>query len=521
MMTSKTNTTIKPILLCDNIASKWKCAVCHNIFQQPSACPLVCGAIFCRTCLQTAVGDNGAPCPACGQDFFKRDDIHDVPRYNKLLNDEINSFSAKCPVCEKEGTFNEITKHLEENCTCKNTCGTIIQHFQQPEHDKHCLNVTVLCKVCNSQMQRSHMPEHVKQCKQLFLTKKQELRYNLEVTETSIAQVEQQLATLQGQRQEQVQQFEQFQQKEELFQQMEQEFPSILQLPPQSLTLPNVRAPVQNAMLPMITQFPMTPQIVSLSKLVSLSSAQISPSAPTQTTNLKIAAKKQAKVKTSSKNEATKLTEYEQNIRQKYKCDYLKKHCADNIEKCAGAFTEEEEELFMKRLKEYPIDPQGKSQWGYFSIGLYRNGVGRTGLQCRDFYWKKLVPAGKIIGVTEDMRLKRRRKNTDSTENGSASDSDSTTGDDIAPTRKKKKIKDPNAPKAKANIFLLFRSERQKQLQNGHIPQGELSVLISEEWKKMTDEQKEPYRRIALADAERYEREMKEYNEKKKNKPET
>ena len=62
------------------------------------------------------------------------------------------------------------------------------------------------------------------------------------------------------------------------------------------------------------------------------------------------------------------------------------------------------------------------------------------------------------------------------------------------------KPKDPNAPKRPASSYILFQNEVRKQLKELHpeLSNADLLSLISEQWKNMSDDQKEASRVLSV-----------------------
>ncbi|KXS17017.1 hypothetical protein M427DRAFT_133787 [Gonapodya prolifera JEL478] len=93
--------------------------------------------------------------------------------------------------------------------------------------------------------------------------------------------------------------------------------------------------------------------------------------------------------------------------------------------------------------------------------------------------------------------------------NGTAPDA--TVNGTVKRTRTKKRIKDPDAPKHPMSAFLHFlkavRPAYTKQYRGARI--GEISKMISEEWKKLPGEEKDKYNAISERDKQRYAQEMK------------
>lgn len=70
---------------------------------------------------------------------------------------------------------------------------------------------------------------------------------------------------------------------------------------------------------------------------------------------------------------------------------------------------------------------------------------------------------------------------------------------------KMSKLKDPNAPKKPFSAYLFFASERRPEInKEPNLPFGDVTKMIAEEWKTMTDEQKKKYVEIAERDKQRY-----------------
>lgn len=91
--------------------------------------------------------------------------------------------------------------------------------------------------------------------------------------------------------------------------------------------------------------------------------------------------------------------------------------------------------------------------------------------------------------------------------------------DDVAHFKplKKRKRKDPNAPKGARNAYIFFSScpKILEELQGEHpnISRKDLTKFIGERWKGMSAEEKQPYVDQAANDKARYQREQKEFSE--------
>jgi len=91
--------------------------------------------------------------------------------------------------------------------------------------------------------------------------------------------------------------------------------------------------------------------------------------------------------------------------------------------------------------------------------------------------------------------------------------------------RKLKKKKNPNAPKKATGAFFMFCSPERKKLQTQKEHEGkkstEISKVLGEMWKKLSDEEKKPYQEKAEADKKRYKKEKEAYDKKEKSSSES
>ncbi|CAF0977110.1 unnamed protein product [Brachionus calyciflorus] len=79
--------------------------------------------------------------------------------------------------------------------------------------------------------------------------------------------------------------------------------------------------------------------------------------------------------------------------------------------------------------------------------------------------------------------------------------------------RKKKKKKDPNAPKRALSAFFLFCADERPNVK-AEFPQhsvGEAAKVLGERWNKVTPEVKSQYEAKAAQEKQRYERDMETY----------
>lgn len=79
--------------------------------------------------------------------------------------------------------------------------------------------------------------------------------------------------------------------------------------------------------------------------------------------------------------------------------------------------------------------------------------------------------------------------------------------------KQSKKRRDPNAPKAVSNAYMIFCKSRRSELkqENPDLPFGKIGARLGEIWRTMTPEQKKPYEDKASQDRERYRKEMLDY----------
>jgi len=79
--------------------------------------------------------------------------------------------------------------------------------------------------------------------------------------------------------------------------------------------------------------------------------------------------------------------------------------------------------------------------------------------------------------------------------------------------RKKKMKKDPNAPKRPLSAYFLFSTRFYQANKATGIKMTEISKIASQEWKKMTEEQKTPFSAEAAQKKAEYEQAMEKYRE--------
>ncbi|CAF0875171.1 unnamed protein product [Brachionus calyciflorus] len=112
-------------------------------------------------------------------------------------------------------------------------------------------------------------------------------------------------------------------------------------------------------------------------------------------------------------------------------------------------------------------------------------------------------------------------KSTPSSSNQTASSSIMNTINDIAsgaasispPSAQKRRKKDPSAPKAPLNGYLVYFNEERSEMRqkNPNIGFGELTKIIAAKWKELPTDEKQKYINEAELDKERYVKEMADY----------
>ncbi|KAM6495505.1 hypothetical protein JOM56_008211 [Amanita muscaria] len=96
----------------------------------------------------------------------------------------------------------------------------------------------------------------------------------------------------------------------------------------------------------------------------------------------------------------------------------------------------------------------------------------------------------------------KRKRKADATEEGEG------------PKRRKRKPKDPNAPKRPASSYILFQNEVRKELKASHpqMSNQELLSLIARQWQEMSEEDKAVYHQAMASAKERYSLDKKAYD---------
>jgi len=79
--------------------------------------------------------------------------------------------------------------------------------------------------------------------------------------------------------------------------------------------------------------------------------------------------------------------------------------------------------------------------------------------------------------------------------------------------KKARKEKDPNAPKRARTPYIIFATEERPKAKeaNPNLGFGQLTKVVSDKWKAMSDAEKAPYVEKAAKDKERYASDIKNY----------
>ena len=79
--------------------------------------------------------------------------------------------------------------------------------------------------------------------------------------------------------------------------------------------------------------------------------------------------------------------------------------------------------------------------------------------------------------------------------------------------KKRRKPKDPNAPKKNLNSFLLYCGDVREKFKtdNPNLKQNKMMEELGKKWKEFSDKKKNKYIKLAAQDKERYNEEMKYY----------
>lgn len=78
---------------------------------------------------------------------------------------------------------------------------------------------------------------------------------------------------------------------------------------------------------------------------------------------------------------------------------------------------------------------------------------------------------------------------------------------------KRKKQRDPNAPKKSKNGYMFYCQENRERVKkaNSGIDGKEIVRILSKEWNNLTDKKKSPYQKMAAKDNVRYQKEQAKY----------
>jgi HMG (high mobility group) box/HMG-box domain len=123
--------------------------------------------------------------------------------------------------------------------------------------------------------------------------------------------------------------------------------------------------------------------------------------------------------------------------------------------------------------------------------------------------WKNLSEKKKK--VYEDLHTKEKARYAKEMESYDPSSFDPST----VPVKKGRAKKDKDAPTRPRSSYILFSTEKRRELAKGGTPGKETMKIASELWKNLTDEEKAPYDLLHEEDKVRHEKEMAAYTKKK------
>lgn len=122
--------------------------------------------------------------------------------------------------------------------------------------------------------------------------------------------------------------------------------------------------------------------------------------------------------------------------------------------------------------------------------------------------WDKKAAEDKVRYLEE-------MKNYEAPESDDSDTNDSDGGNKKRKKKKAKKTKDPNKPKRNMSLYLLFSCANRADIKakNPDATFGELTKIIAQEYKALSDKEKKKWEKKASKDKVRYLQEMKAYNE--------
>ena len=138
-------------------------------------------------------------------------------------------------------------------------------------------------------------------------------------------------------------------------------------------------------------------------------------------------------------------------------------------------------------------------------------------------YFSEKEGKAAAVGYTKDQetKFKRNAKNDEEETNKTVLFVENTKETRVCMTKVEcvlpvtKKTKDPNAPKKNMSAYMFYAVENRPKIKekNPDATFNDLSKLVGESWKKLTDKQKKPYNDKSEADKLRYAAAAKEYTE--------
>jgi len=123
--------------------------------------------------------------------------------------------------------------------------------------------------------------------------------------------------------------------------------------------------------------------------------------------------------------------------------------------------------------------------------------------------WKALSDKKKKTYMDMEVKDKARHDKEMETYDPSAFDPST------VPQKKGRTKKDKDEPKGARSAYIIFSTEKRKELAEGGTPKGETLAAAAALWKDLTDKEKKPYERLHEKDKARHTKEMAAYKANK------
>lgn len=177
---------------CRLIIAEYLCTLCTGVYYNPTMD--TCGHIFCRECIEKHV-ETIKKCPISGCELTKAN-LNPVPFIKQILDKQKVYCKNKKAGCEWTGTYQNLEKHLQEDCNnqlikctnkdceeyllkldlnkhlqvceykeseCPNSCGRTFTKIGLSYHIEQCPKVKINCtQNCDERLERTEMEKHLK-----------------------------------------------------------------------------------------------------------------------------------------------------------------------------------------------------------------------------------------------------------------------------------------------------------------------------------------------------------------------